>query len=195
MEPLAASTLAGPEGAETEVEECHLCYEHDRGVDREIRASMSRAVMEGRMVLVEMEQTEGDAPHCALRYMDQETHKFRTFAPARDAYITFAVAMKITQIASLTKKELHMETKMETAMGLDDSAVGAGNITRGLELYNMSEYNYTGDRTKRETVSSVASTTSSKRTTRIREACAERRRELQRTLKGGRDGLTRRTPA
>ena len=73
-------------------------------------------------------------------YMAQETQTFRTFAPAKDAYNMFAVAMKIAQIASLTKKELRMDMKMKTAVDLDDSAVGAGNIIRVLELYNMSEY-------------------------------------------------------
>ena len=87
-----------------------------------------------------MEQAEGEAPYYALRYMDQETQAFRTFTPARDAYNTFAVAMRIAQIASTTRRELRITMETETAVDPSDSAVGAGNIMRVLGLCSMSEY-------------------------------------------------------
>lgn len=47
MEPVASPGHMDPKGGEVEVEECHLCYENIRGVDREIRANVSRDVMKG----------------------------------------------------------------------------------------------------------------------------------------------------
>ena len=100
------------------------------------------------MVLVEMEQAEDDARYRALRYTDRETMTFQTFVPTKDAYSTFAVAMKITQIVNTTKSELRDDTEwgislrdLETARSFD-GFVGADNVMQALGPGCMSEYIY-----------------------------------------------------
>ena len=130
---------------EMEAGKCHLCEEAAEGVKRETRAEMSMDAIKGRMVLVEIEQAEGEAPYYALRYMDQGTQAFMTFAPTRDAYNLFAVSMRITQIARSTRRALCNEVKKTTALsipklGLNNAVVGADNIMQAVELCDMSEY-------------------------------------------------------
>ena len=60
----------------------------------------------GQMVVIEIEQASGETPFYVLRYIDPETQTFATFAPTRDSYSIFAVAMKMAQIASRTRGTL-----------------------------------------------------------------------------------------
>ena len=85
------------------------------------------------------------APYYALRYMEQETQTLKTFAPTRDAYNLFAVAMKMTQIASSTRRALYNEVKAATALSIPkldfhSPTVGADNIMQVVGLCDMSEY-------------------------------------------------------
>ena len=53
-----------------ETVKCHLCEEATEGVKQETRARMSRDAIKGRMVLVEIERADGEAPYYAPRYME-----------------------------------------------------------------------------------------------------------------------------
>ena len=76
--------------------------------------------IKGRMVLMEIEQAEGEAPYYALRYMEQGTQAFITFAPTRDVCSIVAVAMRIAQIASVTRRPLQNQLKKITVKAIQN---------------------------------------------------------------------------
>ena len=142
-----SACLKRAEGEKMETVMCHFCEEETEGIDRKTRAELSIDAIEGRMVLIEIEQAEGDAPYFALRHMEQGTRAFRTFAPTRDVYSIFAVAMKMAHIASDTKRPLKNQLKKATAKAIpkldyNNAAVGADNIMQVVDIYSMSEYIY-----------------------------------------------------
>ena len=94
------------------------------------------------------------------------------------------MAMKIAQIASVTKKELRIEMKTETAVNLDDSVVGTGNIMYVLELCNMSEYIHEAEQRERLLVHLHLPCQAAEPHMHVSRACAGWRRELQRALRG-----------
>ena len=90
---------------------------------------MSRDIEQGHVVPVEIEH-EGETSYYALRHMDREMKTFQTFAPAKNEYNTFAVAMKIFV-------EFHPEGQKAANF---EGAVGADNIMQALECDRMSEF-------------------------------------------------------
>ena len=130
---------------------CHLCEERMEGVKPKTRVEMSLDAIQGRMVVIEIEQTSGETPFYVLRYMDPETQTFGTFTPARDSYSIFAVAMKMAQIASGTRGALRKKLRRATAFSkprphLNNTAVGADNVMQVVELGEMSEYIHEAER-------------------------------------------------
>ena len=103
---MLSSKHAEPYSEEERSVKCHLCEEKMEGVKPKTRVEMSLDAIQGRMVVIEIEQTSRETPFYVLRYMDPETQTFGTFTPARDSYSIFAVAMKMAQIASGTRGAL-----------------------------------------------------------------------------------------
>ena len=148
---MLSSKHAVPYSEEEKSVKCHLCEEKMEGVKPKTRVEMSLDAIQGRMVVIEIEQTSRETPFYVLRYMDPETQTFGTFTPARDSYSIFAVAMKMAQIASGTRGALRKKLRRATAFSkprphLNNTAVGADNVMQVVELGEMSEYIHEAER-------------------------------------------------
>ena len=143
---MLSSKHAEPYSEEERSVKCHLCEEEKmEGVKPRTRVEMSLDAIQGRMVVIEIEQTSRETPFYVLRYMDPETQTFGTFTPARDSYSIFAVAMKMAQIASGTRGALRKCLRRATAFSkprphLNNTAVGADNVMQVVELGEMSAH-------------------------------------------------------